>query len=163
MPRPRRPAPPPGLTQDQRLNLSLAGEHYVVAELRRRAVHATIAHGNVRQTDVLAFGGGRYVTVEVKATRTGTSWPVSAVGPRAGAWVFVSIPDFPTPLADAPAPAFFVLTRDEVGVLVGRIRADYLRAHPDYKEVNPVWNVKFADVEPHRGAWQKITGLIGEP
>ncbi len=151
------------LTQDQRLNLSLAGEHYVVAELRRREVHATIAHGNQRQTDVLAFGGDRLVTVEVKTTRTGISWPVSAVGPKAGAWVFVSIPDFPTPPADAAAAAFFILTRDEVTALVGRIRAEYLRAHPNYKEVNPLWDITFADVEPHRGAWQKITGLLAEP
>lgn len=69
--------------QEQRLHLSLAGEHHVVAELRRRGIHATIAHGNVRQTDVVAFGGDRYVAVEVKTTRTGTSWPVTAVvGPR---------------------------------------------------------------------------------
>jgi len=122
---------------------------------------ASVTYGNAKQADVVAFYGGRAVTLEVKSTSE-PKWVLGGEIPPATDifWVLVFLPPAP-----ALPPEYYVLSANE-------LRSIVLPAHLEYAERYRLKHgKKFTGggvVSVHRvqvlaalGAWDKVLEAIG--
>ncbi len=148
-------------SQKEKYSVGMAGEHFVVAELLRRGVSASVTMGNAKRADVVALNSDatKVVVAEVKSSPQ-KEWIVGNVVPQASAqpWVFVHVPANETP------PRYFVLTAKELnGILSSgdeKYRAGFLERHGKPFTGKGVVKLKLAEAEKYENKWSSIIDQV---
>lgn len=173
----------PGISQDEKNFLGMAGEFLVAAELNRRHVLSAVTYGTAKSADVWAFNEGtnRAVRLEVKTTSIDNrEW---AVGKKALIregwnpnvfWVLVLLPSpHPTTaettdeLRGQHSPRFFVLSSKEVAAPVcsrhDLYRAEYLaRNNKEFNDKDGFYKLLLEEALPSENAWAKVEARLRE-
>jgi hypothetical protein len=151
----------PKTNQAQKHATGLAGEFLVAGELLRRGIMAAVTYGNAKKADVVAIGGGRSATIEVKTTAA-SKWVLGSDLPPEDAqlWVLVHLPsDLSAP------PEYFVLTGKELRLAVlprhDAYNRAYLAKHGVPYSKTGVVSVLRSEIDgQHRGAWEKVATAV---
>lgn len=113
--------------QNDKYQLSIAGEFFVAAQLQRLGVSASVTYGNAKRADVVAVSRetGKAVAIEVKSSNK-SRWPVGSRVPVSSRqpWVFVH---FPTESHEPPE--FFVLLQSDLHVLLEPAETSYMQRY----------------------------------
>ena len=148
-------------SQKERYAIGMAGEHFVVAELLRRGVAASVTLGNAKRADVVVLNRDvtKVVVVEVKSSPR-KEWVVGNNIPHATnqPWVFVHIP------ADGASPRYFVLTAQELNALLSpgdaAFRKRFLEKHSKPFTGKGVVKLKLKEAEGYENKWSSIINQI---
>lgn len=148
-------------SQKEKYSVGMAGEHFVVAELLRRGISASVTMGNAKCADVIAVNtdSTKVVIVEVKSSKR-NEWVVGNFLPQPSLqpWVFVHIP------ADGSSPRYFVLTAEEIHTILSPEEAENRRRYFERngKEFTGkgVFKIKIKEAQPYESAWKTIIDQI---
>jgi hypothetical protein len=147
---------------DRKFTTGLAGEFLVAGELLRRGIMAAVTYGNAKKADVVAFGAGRSVLLEVKSTSE-PKWVLGSglPSPDVGLWALVLLPR-----DTKVAPSYFIISGTELRALVmpkhERFMQQYRAKHGSDFSGSGVCSVERALIgSQYQGAWQKVTEALG--
>lgn len=155
-------------TQQEKYAMSIAGEHFVAAELIRRGASASVTLGNAKQADVVVTNADHTnaVVVEVKSAPR-LQWIVGGRVPMAGnqPWVFVHVPPNGEP------PEYFIFTAEELNALLApgdkAYRENYEKKHGRTFSGRGVVKIEGQAGQQHAGAvqsardnWDKILAQV---
>lgn len=149
-------------SQAEKYSVGMAGEHFVVAELLRRGVSASVTMGNAKRADVIAVNidSTKVVIVEVKSSKK-KEWLVgnSLPQPSSQPWVFVQIP------ADGSSPRYFILTARELHDVLSPGNTEYRRKFHAKHGVEftgkGVFKIKIVEAQTFENTWKTILDQIG--
>lgn len=148
-------------SQSEKYAVSLAGEHYVAAELLRRGITASITLGNAKNVDILVLNRAtmKAMIVEVKSSSR-LEWIVGSGIPAASAqpWVFVHVPE------DGTSPRYFIVTARIIQDLLAPGDASYRKAYQT-KHHKPfagkgVCKLRMDQILHYENIWTTITDLV---
>ncbi|MCC6544715.1 MAG: hypothetical protein IT392_09470 [Nitrospirae bacterium] len=148
-------------SQKEKYSVGMAGEHFVVAELLRRGVSASITMGNAKRVDVVALNNDatKVVVAEVKSSPK-KEWIVGNIIPQATLqpWVLVHIP------ADGTPPRYFILTANELNAILSpgylEYKERFLERHGKPFTGKGVFKLKLAQVSQYENNWSSIINQI---
>lgn len=148
-------------SQKEKYSVGMAGEHFVVAELLRQGVSASVTLGNAKRADIVALNNDatKVVVVEVKSSPK-KEWVVGNVVPQATdqPWVFVHIP------ADGTSPRYFVLTARELNAILSpgdtKYREEFFERHGKPFTGKGVVKLKLAQAEKYENKWSSIIDQV---
>lgn len=148
-------------SQHKKYSMGVAGEFLVAGELLRRGIMAAVTYGNAKKADVIAFGDGKSVNVEVKTTSS-EKWVLGSVVPAESAivWVLVHLP-----ADESEPPDYFIFTSSELRDLVVPMDSDY-RARYMEKHGKPFKGIGVTSIErraiplQYRGAWHTVNRFL---
>ena len=169
----RREEQPPVTNQQRKLNLSLAGEFFVAAELQRRDVMASVTYGNAKKADVVAFSPETSTAQVIEAKSTSQrKWVVGNKNPEPSEdlWVLVHIPENST-----ETTRYFILTAREIHGILKPGEVEYCQKYIERHGHEPtgvgVYSVRLNQVdgkqqangtqlESCEGKWDKILSRV---
>lgn len=150
--------------QNDKYQLSIAGEFFVAAQLQRLGVSASVTYGNAKRADVVAVSktAGRALAIEVK-TSDKSRWPVGRRVPEPSKqpWVFVHFPQ-----SKHEPPEFFVLLQRELHAILGPTEESYMQRYrekhgKEYGADTPgVAAAKRSELLKFKDNWQCILRLL---
>ncbi|MDD3443644.1 hypothetical protein PTW32_00760 [Dechloromonas agitata] len=148
-------------SQAEKYSVGMAGEHFVVAELLRRGVSASVTMGNAKRADVIAVNtdSTKVVIIEVKSSKN-KEWLVGNTPPQPSSqpWIFVHIP------ADGSPPRYFVLTAKELHDVLSPGDAEYRRKFHAKHGVEftgkGLCKIKMVEAQAFENTWKTILDQI---
>ena len=103
------------MSHENKYMVGMSGEYFVVAELLRKGVKASITMGNAKSADIVVLNNdaSKVVVVEVKSSHK-KEWVVGNEIPQDNdqPWVFVHIPD------NNDQQRYFILTSKELNKIL---------------------------------------------
>lgn len=144
-------------SQAEKYAVAMAGEHFVVAELLRRGVAASVTMGKAKRADVVAMdqSATRVVVVEVKSSPQ-QEWIVGSEPPVPSAqpWVFAHV------AADNLPPRYFIFTAVEPSAILlpghEAYRERYQNNHGKPFTGRGVLKFKLSEALDGENSWHKI-------
>ena len=144
-------------SQEEKYSVGMAGEHFVVGELLRRGIRASVTMGNAKRAEVVAMNNKatKVVVAEVKSSPR-KEWVVGNVVPQAikQPWVFVHI------AADCSPPRYFIMTASELNGILSVEDANYkeifIKRHGKPFTGKGVHKLKLTQAEKYENRWSTI-------